>query len=222
MAGSQAILRIAAHGDQPEQIVLTAAGMIALLGINSVGVACCVNTLRMLRAGSTGMPVAFIIRQLLRNRDALSAGRYLMSVPHASGQHYALADRHGLRGYECSADGCKPGPDDGSLLHTNHPLWWTGPAADQDMPYLKTTHSRLRALEAGLEQVRMSGNVEMLLSSTASGLCVRPSLDTRSATFCSAEFTLTSPPLVRVALGRPNEVPWQPVTWTSGTNLTQR
>jgi hypothetical protein len=213
MGGSQTILRIAAVGDDPEQLVLTAAGMVGLLGVNAAGVACCVNTLYGLSAAGDGMPVAFIIRQLLRHHDAASAGRYLMTLPHASGQHYGIGDRHGVSGYECSAKGCVAGPIDDKLLHTNHPLWWP----DHDVPddgHPGTTEPRLRALEAGLDEVRRNGEIRTLLSSTANGLCAAPTPDKRSATYCGAEFTLSAPPLVRVALGPPNETAWQQVDWS--------
>lgn len=211
MGGSQAVLRIAAAGNQPAQLVLTAAGMIGLFGVNEAGVACCVNTLKSLPSGRTGMPVAFVVRQILGHRDAESAGRYLETAPHASGQHYAVADRRGVHGYECSADKCVPGPRQDWLVHTNHPLW-TNSASTEEMP-LATSYARLRALQAGLPGVQRSGDVEPLLSSTETGLCVSPMPDRTTATFCSAEFVLTSPPSVRIALGRPNEVPWQPVGW---------
>lgn len=213
MAGSQVILRIAAVRDEPEQLVLSAAGMIGLLGVNASGLACCVNTLNALPSAGDGMPVAFIVRQSLRHHDAASAGSHLMTLPHASGQHYGIGDRHGLRGYECSAKGCLAGPDDDKLLHTNHPLWWHDDGVP-DGGHPGTTEARLRALEAGLGDVREHGEIRTLLSSTATGLCVLPTPDRRAATFCSAEFTLSEPPVVRVALGRPDETAWQRVGWS--------
>lgn len=221
MDGSQALLRIAAGGDQPEQLVATAAGMIGLFGVNAAGVACCVNTLSTLPSGRSGLPVAFVIRQLLTYRDAASAAGFMTSVPHASGQHYAIADRSGLRGYECSAERCAAGPAGSSLVHTNHPLWWAGDSTAPGVPGTPgrpragTSHARLRALEAGLAEVRSSGAAAPLLSSTSNGLCVRPTAKSESTTFCSAEFVLTAPPVVRVALGRPNTVAWRPVPWVT-------
>ncbi len=214
MGTSQAILRIAADRDRPARLVLTAAGMIGLFGVNSDGVGCCVNTLSELPSTRTGMPVAFIVRSVLEHRDAAAAGEYLRSVPHASGQHYGIADRHGLRGYEGSAAGCVAGPQDDHLVHTNHPLWGDASTETEteDKPPT-TSRARLRALEDGLGKVRASGDVEPLLSSRDTGLCVLPIPDKRAATFCSAEFTLTSPPSVRVALGRPDTAPWHPVPW---------
>jgi isopenicillin-N N-acyltransferase like protein len=194
--------------------------MIGLLGVNAAGVACCVNTLNALPSGRSGMPVAFLVRGVLSRRDAASAAAYLTSVPHASGQHFAVADPSGLRGFECAAAGCAPGPATDRLLHTNHPLWWTGPVEEAPAAgkHVVTTHVRLRALRDGLDRVRRSGDVSTLLSSTGSGLCVLPTPERRSATFCSAEFTLASPPRVRIALGRPDREPWRTVEWR-GSNV---
>ncbi len=217
MQGSQALLRISAGDGHPEQILLTSAGMIGLLGVNAAGLACCVNTLSMLATRTSGMPVAFIVRELLQRRDTASAERYLMSVPHASGQHYAIADPRGLRGYECSADGCVPGPAESSLVHTNHPIWSTPGFSPADLPADTTTYVRLHALAAGLEEIRASGRVEGVLSSTARGVCIPPDSPRPSATFCSAEFTMASPPAVRVALGSPDTTSWRPVPWIDDT-----
>jgi isopenicillin-N N-acyltransferase like protein len=212
LAGSQAILRISTDSDEPDQVVLTAAGMIGLLGVNSAGLACCVNTLNALPCASDGMPVAFIVRRLLRHHDAASAGRHLITMQHASGQHYGIGDRYGLRGYECSANGCVAGPLSGSLLHTNHPLWWTDRGVPAD-GHPGTTEARLHELETGLDDVRRQREIRTLLSSTTNGLCVLPTPDKRATTFCSAEFTLSVPPAVHVSLGRPSETEWQRVEW---------
>ena len=208
MDGAQAILRIAAVGDAPDQLVLTAAGMIGLFGVNALGLGICVNTLTDLPAARDGLPVAVVVRELLRRRDVRSAARYLASAPHASGQHYALADRHGPRGYECSAAGCVAGPGGRDLLHTNHALWCATAEASRST----TTHARLRALRKGLPAVRRTGDVRPLLTSPADGLCVQPAPRRPSVTFCSAQFLLTAdPPAVSVALGRPDLVSWQPI-----------
>ena len=214
MGSSQVALRITEQGRRPEQIILTAAGMIGLFGVNISGLACCVNALTGLPSSTRGIPVAFVVRELLMHHNTRSAARHLASIPHASGQHYAIADRHGVRGFECSAKGCHPGPPGKSLLHTNHPLWWDAGLPDGAPPQ-GTTHTRLRALQEGLAGVRGSGDAEALLGS--GDLCMRPSTGSGMVTFCSASFTLTSPPTVRVALGRPDQVTWQPVGWCCGT-----
>ena len=216
--GAQALLRIR-QPDAPEQLVLTAAGMIGLTGVNAAGLGICVNTLLSLRRSRSGLPVAFVFREALKRTDAASAATFLKSVPHASGQHYALADLTNTIGMECSAGGCAQGPEGLELLHTNHPLW----SKDLDEQHQPTVHwtsrmhrsaHRLQALADGASQVREEGSATGLLSREDVGLCVVPSEENQSTTFGSVEFILTTPPRVRVALGRPDLVAWKDVVWT--------
>ena len=214
MAGSQAVLRIRARDGEPAQIVLTAAGMVGLLGVNALGVACCVNTLKGLPAATSGLPVAFIVRGVLRRADARSAAAYLETVPHASGQHYAIADAETLVGYECSSERCVPAPAANELVHTNHPLWThpeslTSTSADGS----STSAPRLEALRSVLPTVRRAGDIERALSDARTGLCVRPTEQVPTQTFCGVEFVLSAAPAVRVALGPPDTTTWYSVSW---------
>lgn len=216
--GSQALLRIR-QPDAPEQVVLTAAGMIGLTGVNAAGLGICVNTLLSLRRSTSGLPVAFVLREALKQVDAESAAAFLRSIPHASGQHYVVADPAHTIGLECSAGGCAEGPRDLELVHTNHPLW----SDDFDEGRLPTMHStarmqrsesRLQELTNGVEQVKLEGSASGLLARSDVGLCVVPSEENPSTTFGSVEYLLTTPPRVRVALGRPDLVPWHDIPWT--------
>ena len=217
MRGSQIVLQIE-NPDGPDQIVLSGAGMIGLLGVNAAGVGVCVNSVRALPSAEKGLPVAFVIRELLLRTDAAAAAGYLESVPHASGQHYAIGDPTGIRGYECSSEGCVAGPEGRQLLHTNHILWSAYEDAANDSQHAfeaHGTHTRLTSLRNGLEQVRSFGDLQRLLSTTDNGLCVLPTPDRQVETFCAAEFVLAEPPLVRIAAGRPDQAPWQTIGWST-------
>ncbi|MDQ0689320.1 C45 family peptidase [Arthrobacter sp. W4I7] len=221
MGGSQIVLQIES-GDGPDQIVLSGAGMIGLLGVNAAGLAVCVNTLRALPAATEGLPVAFVIRELLLRRDAAAASDYLASIPHASGQHYTLGDPMGIRGYECSSEGCVAGPASRNLLHTNHILW--SPYEDDANQGLHAfeahgTHTRMSGLQGGLDQIRSLGDMQRLLSATDNGLCVLPTPARPAETFCAAEFLLTAPPVVRIAPGRPDQTRWHTIAWNDAGNL---
>jgi isopenicillin-N N-acyltransferase-like protein len=221
MGGSQIVLQIES-GEGPDQIVLSGAGMIGLLGVNAAGLAVCVNTLRALPAATEGLPVAFVIRELLLRRDAAAASDYLASISHASGQHYALGDPMGIRGYECSSEGCVAGPVSRNLLHTNHILWSPhDDDANQSLHAFEAhgTHTRLSGLQGGLDQIRSFGDMQALLSATDNGLCVLPTPARPAETFCAAEFLLTVPPVVRIAPGRPDQTPWQTIEWNDAGYL---
>ncbi|MFC5676101.1 C45 family autoproteolytic acyltransferase/hydolase [Aeromicrobium endophyticum] len=213
MAGTQAALRIAAAADEPAQIVLTAAGMVGLFGVNRAGVGCCVNTLGGLPAGRSGLPVAFIVREILRRPNADAAVTWLKAVPHASGQHYAIGDRHSVRGFECSSEACVEGPPTERLVHTNHPIWADSPSSVEGDWGGLTTFARLEALLSIVPGIERAGDIESALSDPSAGLCVQPTSEVRTETFCSAEFTLSESPAVRVALGRPDTAEWFDLPW---------
>jgi isopenicillin-N N-acyltransferase like protein len=218
MGDSQIVLQIEGKND-PDQIVLSGAGMIGLLGVNAAGLAVCVNTLRALPAAAEGLPVAFVIRELLRRASSSAAADYLRSIPHASGQHYGLGDPDGFRGFECSAEGCVEGPVSPHLLHTNHVLWapYEDQASGQAQAYEQHgTHTRMASLDNALNNVTAFGDMQNLLSTTATGLCVLPTPSRQVTTFCAAEFLLTVPPVVRVAPGRPDEAEWHNIAWIDG------
>ena len=221
MGGSQAVLRIAARDGEPAQIVMTAAGMVGLLGLNQLGLACCVNTLKDLPSSTDGLPVAFVLREILRRRNAKSALALLNTVDHASGQHYAIADQDFILGAECSASGCSAVEFSEQFAHTNHPLW-TAPevVASVTEPTRTDTFTRLSALEAALPYIRTQGDIERTLSDGESGLCVRPTETAPTTTFCSVEFVLETPPAVRVALGTPDKTEWESIGW-AGDVVTQ-
>jgi isopenicillin-N N-acyltransferase-like protein len=207
MDGAQAILRF--HGDTGSNVVMTAAGMIGLTGVNAAGVGVCVNTLPMLRHSGDGLPVAFVMRGVLERASAAEAAVFLERVPHASGQHYALADREGIAGYECSAAGAVRSDDGaGRLCHTNHPLR----SCDLD-PLRRAagepdSHTRLAAIESAVPAVTSGADCERVLADREAPLCVVPEPGHPWITFGSIWAELGSPPRVRIAPGPPDRTAW--------------
>ncbi len=208
MDGAQAILRWD-DGDGGAGVVLTAAGMIGLTGVNVAGLGVCVNTLSMLNHSAAGLPVAFVLRGLLDRPDVAAAAAFLEDVPHASGQHYALADAGGVAGYECSAAGAVRSDDgSGGLCHTNHPLR----SSDLDPAHAAAgrddSHDRLEALEAAVPAVRAGSDCERVLADRDTPLCVIPGPDRPWITFGSIWAELGEEPRVRIAPGPPDRTAW--------------
>jgi isopenicillin-N N-acyltransferase-like protein len=207
MDGAQAILRW--DGDAGSSVVLTAAGMLGLTGVSAAGVGVCVNTLPMLSHSSDGLPVAFVMRGVLEQASAAEAAAFLEHVPHASGQHYALADRDGVAGYECSAAGAVRSDDgSGRLCHTNHPL----KSGDLD-PLRRAagepdSHTRLAAIESAARAVASGADCERVLADRDAPLCVVPEPGHPWITFGSIWAELSSPPRVRIAPGPPDRTAW--------------
>lgn len=121
-AGAAVTLRIA-PADGPPLLVVTMAGCIGLLGASHAGFAVLVNALPQVPATGAGLPVAFVVRDLLARATASDAGAAVRDAPHATGQHYLIADAEQLLSFECSPAGVAAVmPGAARLWHTNHPL----------------------------------------------------------------------------------------------------
>jgi isopenicillin-N N-acyltransferase-like protein len=160
--GTQAVLHIAAHGETPEELVFTAAGMVALNGVNDRSVAVAVNTLAQLSTSSEGLPVAFVIRGLLARRSAAEAIRFLKQVKHASGQSYVIGSPEGISAFEASAGGVSEvRTGAGAFCHTNHPVASRDlRKRDGDAEEEANSRSRARSLGAALAAKRAEIGVE--------------------------------------------------------------
>jgi isopenicillin-N N-acyltransferase like protein len=212
MDGAQAILRDD-DGAGGGGAVLTAAGMIGLTGVSAAGLGVCVNTLAMLNHSRVGLPVAFVMRGALAQRSVAGAASFLGRVPHASGQHYALADPGGVVGYECSAAGAvRSDGGGGRLCHTNHPLRSTD--LDRSVPAggREDSHVRLAAIESAAPDVGTATDAERALADREAPLCVVPEPGRPWITFGSISAELSDPPRVRIAPGPPHRTAWVDVS----------
>jgi len=150
--GHQLLLRLEPYNQEPGALIYTIGGMLGLMGVNSRQVAVCVNALPQLCAAREGLPVAFIVRRLLQASNAREASRWVRVFPHASPQHYLIADADVIYSYEASA--AKVYEFDAAnlsaVLHTNHPLVAT---ADVPSPatYLANSMARLKSLQGRLQ-----------------------------------------------------------------------
>jgi hypothetical protein len=218
MDGSQIVLRLSPP-DGPRMILLSSAGLIGLTGVNSAGVAICVNTLLMLRSNPNGLPVAAVVRHALAQKSAADTRAVLESVAHASGQHYAVADRSGVFSFECSAGGCAPSSKPGAarLTHTNHPLAST----DFDLPSLELLQTRGRVedsqrrlthLDNWLASGGASPDVIALLDEPDTPICIRPTPDWRGQTFSSVMFRLGDEVEAWFRLDKAGDAPWQRIS----------
>ena len=207
MDGAQAVLRL--DGEGGAGAVLTAAGMIGLTGVNAAGLGVCVNTLSMLRHSRDGLPVAFAMRGALERRSVAAAAAFLAAVPHASGQHYALADRSGVAGYECSAAGAVRSDDgSGRFSHTNHPLRSGDVDPDRDPAGAPDSHARLAAMEAAAPAVSAGADAERVLADRETPLCVIAEPGRPWLTFGSIAAELGRTVRVRIAPGPPDRTDW--------------
>lgn len=126
MNGYQILLHIASTPKEPEQYLLSCAGLVALNGVNSKGIGLCTNTLMDLNASTNGLPVSCVVRGVLAQKNGESALKFLENVPHASGQNYTLGTIDKVYDFEASANKVVrylPDPMNEALVyHTNHAI----------------------------------------------------------------------------------------------------
>ena len=102
--GFQVMLRIDDRY-HPSALVFTTAGMLGLMGVNAAGLGVCVNSLPQLPSAPEGLPVAFVLRRLLQARSLSEAADLVQALPHATNQHYLIAEPGAARSFEASAGG---------------------------------------------------------------------------------------------------------------------
>jgi isopenicillin-N N-acyltransferase like protein len=208
MDGAQAVLRYE-DGSGDSGAVLTAAGMIGLTGVSSAGLGVCVNTLAMLNHSRDGLPVAFVMRGALAQGSVPAAARFLARVPHASGQHYALADRNEVAGYECSAAGAvRSDGAGGRFCHTNHPLRSADLNPSVPAQGRSDSHVRLAAIQSAAPAVATGADCERVLADREAPLCVIPEPNRPWLTFGAIWAELGESPRVRIAPGPPDRTAW--------------
>ena len=141
MQGGQVLLHILATKNEPEQYIVSCAGLVALNGMNAEGIGMCMNTVMELQGSTDGLPVAFIVRGLLRQKNGKDAVNFLHTVKHASGQNYIIGIVDSVYDFEASSGKLVryiPAGGDGKLVyHTNHAL-----ANDDIKPWYKKVFER--------------------------------------------------------------------------------
>lgn len=226
--GFQTVLRIR-QASRPEVLLSTFAGFIGLFGLNSRGVAVCVNNLPHLRAASTGLPVAYVIRGALDRGSAAEAARFIREVPHATGQSYLVGGPDGLFAMECSAGRVvQHAPDARQICHTNHPLTnddlqpamlgWDADRLRADLAFGRTL-TRLRALERGLHQSSGSdaARFKQLLADRSHYLCRALDGPFEVFTFSSGVFELAPLPVAHLSSGPPTESSYRELRFGEAT-----
>lgn len=223
MNGSQVLLHIKAYKNEPEQYLLSSAGLVAMNGINSKGIGVTVNTLMALSASSDGLPVACVVRGILLKKDKKSALNFLQTVKHASGQNYIIGSVDSVYDFEASANKVVrfiPVANNPSLVyHTNHPI-----SNDDVKPWYKeivrkalsgesvgNSVTRFTALKNRLDisNPDFSDNTikETLRSKDSEKypVCIAYQSDKDGFTFSSVIYTFGKYPTVQITNGSPDQ-----------------
>jgi hypothetical protein len=231
--GYQLVLRVKEQDSDTEAFVLTQAGCIGLNGMNNQAIGICCNALWQLNCRRDGLPVACIVRGVLRQRSEADAIAFLHKVQHASGQNYLLGGPERAYSFECSANRIerfKPAGREDVVWHTNHPLV----NDDCNAPYRELradstglekreadTRARLCCLEKratdGLWR-RDEDLVQLILRSQdpPEHPVSRPKKDkSGSFTFASTIMVLSDKPVLHFTFGPPDRTPYEHLSFDS-------
>jgi predicted choloylglycine hydrolase len=235
MHGYQVLLHIGATKTEPEQYIVSCAGLVALNGLNDRGIGICVNTLMELKASTDGLPVAFIIRKILNTVNGTDALSFLKTVNHASGQNYILGIVDSVYDFEASSGQVVrfiPKVGNGSVVyHTNHALvnhevkdWYqryhqrvlAGETRTQN------SESRFSSLESRLAIDSEEISVEIIKNTLRAKddklnpVC-RPYRQGAGFTFSSVVFTLGGTKSVQLTYGSPDKAEYREYFFTGPT-----
>ena len=227
--GYQILIRLARTNARPEQLILTHPGLIALNGMNETGIGTCVNTLMQLKASSSGLPVAFIVRRIINSTDKEELLRFIQTVSHASGQNFIIGIRGEIYDFEASANKVvrfDPKNENGTVYHTNHPIvnddvkpWFEEYNPNlNDKPLASNSHIRLASVQSRVSQAaRLDDNLikETLRSKDDTNNPVCRNVNSTSGgggfTFASVIMTMTGNPSMQITAGSPDEAGYKKV-----------
>jgi hypothetical protein len=230
--GLQLVLHVKEPDSETEAFILTQAGCIGLNGMNNHSIGICCNALWQLSSRREGLPVACIVRGVLRQRTEADAVAFLHKVQHASGQNYLLGGPQTAYSFECSAhriERFKPGGREDVVWHTNHPLvnedgndqYRALRANPKELEKREVdTRARLRCLEKRSTEGSPALGLDLVQSILRSKdpekhPVSRPKKDKNgSFTFASTIMVLSENPVLHIAPGPPDATPYESLSFS--------
>ncbi|RDW83616.1 putative acyl-CoA:6-aminopenicillanic-acid-acyltransferase [Aspergillus mulundensis] len=146
--------------DTPVIKIITEAGLIGKIGLNSAGVGVCFNAIRAKGLDKTHIPVHLGLRIALESRSALDAVETLEAIGMASSAHMLIGDENSAIGLEFTSSTFAriPVNERGFIAHANHMLL---PHAGIDEPaWLADSAVRVRTMGENIERLVGSGKVD--------------------------------------------------------------
>ncbi|MCJ1335538.1 hypothetical protein MMC09_000810 [Bachmanniomyces sp. S44760] len=198
---------------KPSIDMITEAGMIGKIGLNSAGVGVCLNALRAKGVSFERLPCHLALRACLDCSSADEALHVLEKAGVASACNILLADATGGVSLECSHSSIVeiPRSKQGTVTHTNHFLEKPSVVEEIIDPGLNDTQHRLRRIDELIEEL---GELNPMIEDVISLLKDEensPSSICREQKGCSSTATLFSITMdlgrkyAHVKIGRPVE-----------------
>ena len=151
------VLWLVRRGDGPDVLTLTEAGIVGKIGVNTAGLAMCINLLRS-DSDSDGpaAPMHVILRRVLEDARSIEEAIALIGdTPRCTSCNHMLADRSGeIADVEATPAGqWVHRPVEGLLTHTNHctnPVLATQDRYVREYPETRERFNRMQALATSL------------------------------------------------------------------------
>ena len=145
-------LKISQEG-KPAISMITEAGIIGKIGLNSRGVGVCLNSIRAQGITIQRLPCHLALRSCLESTSTQEAVEVLEKVGVASACHILVADSGSAIGLECShIDIIKLTMEQGILTHTNHYI--KPHPGVEDLMVLKDSPTRLKRIDQLVREQR--------------------------------------------------------------------
>jgi isopenicillin-N N-acyltransferase like protein len=203
-----------------QDLILTHPGLIGLNGMNETGIGACMNTLMQLKASSSGLPVAFIVRRIINSTEKNDILNFIQTVPHASGQNFIIGTKGEVFDFEAYANKVvrfDPKNTNGTVYHTNHPIinddikpWFEAYNPNlMNKPVNSNSFIRLASVENRIAQ-STSVNEKLIKETFQSKddvnnpVCRSINSGGYSFTFASVIITLTGIPSMEITKGSPD------------------
>jgi len=222
--GFQTVLRIREGPEAPETLVFTIPGVVAANGLNARSIAVCVNAVTQLAYSKNGLPVAFAIRGILRQKTYEDALRFLRNIRPAAPQNYVLGGPKDAASFERSADKMiefLPFPGAEFTFHTNHPVVnddFNPSFADalkkkgMSLETYRALCPRFKFLSGAMKDNAIQIDLAFLKRTFAD----RASRINNANTYGCTIMVLGDRPELHIAPGRPDEEPFQVLNFAPG------
>jgi predicted choloylglycine hydrolase len=209
--GAQTLLQITGQGNEPDMLVAAQAGAVASMGLNQYGVGVCVNYLSQLKPSAQGLPVSFVVRSILRQKNLKDAITFVRQVPHATGQNYVIGSPEGVASLECSEKSVaeyRPDPQGRWVAHANHPIINADMVEFNTDIFTNTTYARQDFLESRVASLPENGDVKSIQSILQSKPLCLINRQGNYTGFC-AILELSEKPVMHIAPGPPDRTSFQ-------------
>ncbi len=218
--GYQILFHIKHDKSDLESFVLSVPGFIGLNGMNNCPVSIHCNALQQLEYSGDGLPVAFIVRGVLKQNSFKKAVDFIHTIKHASGQNYIISGINKSLSFECSAQKVNQYvPFKGAEItyHTNHPLV----NDNYSTKYLNLLKQKGKTIEQGLYRCDRFVSLEKRLKNRTEPIGIEVIKSTLSShdtgkwdicnktTFSCTIMVLSETPELLITAGPPDTTPFK-------------